>query len=62
MRDTDTLSALLTLIILQVIFITLKLDNVLDWSWWVVCTPIWVLLSHLVIIWIAYVVFDRGEK
>lgn len=61
MRDTDTLSALLTLITLQVTFIVLKLTNAVDWSWWVVLTPIWVVIFHCVIIWIVYVILDKVD-
>ena len=36
---------------LLLIFITLKLTNVIDWSWWWVFSPIWIplLLAGLVI-------------
>lgn len=29
-------------VILFVVFITLKLANVIDWSWWWVTSPLWI--------------------
>jgi hypothetical protein len=28
--------------LLQIVFITLKLTHVIDWSWWWVLSPIWI--------------------
>lgn len=28
--------------LLTIVFITLKLTNVIDWSWWWVLSPIWI--------------------
>ena len=35
---------------LQLIFITLKLCRVIDWSWWLVLIPLWISLGFVVII------------
>jgi hypothetical protein len=35
---------------LQINFITLKLCNLIDWSWWLVLIPLWIVLVPLVII------------
>lgn len=55
------MSALLTLLILQITFIALKFTNSVDWSWWVVLTPIWVVIFHCASIWIVEVIFDRED-
>lgn len=31
--------------LLAIVFIVLKLTNVIDWSWWWVTAPIWIPLS-----------------
>lgn len=35
---------------LALIFITLKLCNVIDWSWWWVLAPIWMPIAALIAI------------
>ena len=35
--------------ILFLIFLTLKLCNVIDWSWWWVTSPLWIPVALLVI-------------
>jgi len=40
---------------LQIVFIILKLCNVIDWSWWWVLTPMWI-SAGLVVILLALVV------
>jgi len=41
--------------LLTIVFITLKLTGVIDWSWWLVLSPIWgsALLGVLMIVLIA---------
>ena len=34
--------------LLTLLFITLKLTNVIDWSWWWVLSPIWILTLLIV--------------
>ena len=35
--------------VLTLIFITLKLTDVINWSWWAVLSPIWIQLVLLII-------------
>lgn len=53
--------------LLQIVFITLKLLNVIEWSWWWVLSPTWIsaaLLIFLVIIFLAVatLINDRDLK
>ena len=41
--------------VLTLIFITLKLTNVITWSWWWVLSPIWIPVSIFVLI--AFVIY-----
>ena len=36
--------------LLTVVFITLKLCHVIDWSWWWVLAPIWISISLVLIV------------
>ena len=48
--------------ILFVVFLVLKLTNVVTWSWWLVTAPLWIPLGiALVIVIIAAVVALIGE-
>ena len=51
--------------ILQIVFIALKVTNVIDWSWWQVFIPLWINLSLafiiITIVLIAYIVQDVLE-
>lgn len=47
--------------ILQLIFITLKLCNVIDWSWWWVLAPTWITLS-IVILLVSIIALNILEK
>lgn len=40
-KGTNTRFAITTLNLLTIIFITLKLCDVIDWSWWWVLAPTW---------------------
>ncbi len=43
--------------LLTIVFITLKLTNYIDWTWWWVLSPIWIMLCvMLVIIVIAIII------
>ncbi len=42
---------------LTVLFVALKLTNVIQWSWWWVLSPIWIALSIVAIILIALIFF-----
>ena len=44
--------------LLQIVFIVLKLAHVIDWSWWIVFTPIWAEIGFFVLcIFIAWIVY-----
>lgn len=36
--------------ILQIVFIILKLCGVIDWSWWWVLSPIWIVIGLYVLL------------
>lgn len=42
--------------VLFLIFLVLKLTNVIDWSWWWVTAPLWIPIS----IWVVFVVLILG--
>ncbi|KAL6490759.1 hypothetical protein MHYP_G00011040 [Metynnis hypsauchen] len=44
--------------ILQFIFIALKLDTIITWSWLVVCVPLWILMSFLCLVVLYYIVWS----
>ena len=46
--------------ILQIIFIVLKCAGLVDWSWWLVLTPLWINLGLIVILIIA-ILTDRDQ-
>ena len=49
--------------ILFVIFLILKLTGEIDWSWWWVTSPLWIpIAAVLVLIVIALVVYNTGNK
>lgn len=35
--------------VVQIVFIILKLCNLIDWSWWVVLIPEWIALAFLLL-------------
>jgi hypothetical protein len=41
---------------LCLIFITLKLTNYIDWSWWWVLAPIWIPLAFVLFAWIVILI------
>jgi len=48
--------------LLTILFVVLKLCNVIDWSWWWVLSPLWIsvvlwiiiLLIILFVVWVVY--------
>ena len=50
--------------LLTIVFVVLKLTNVIDWSWWWVLSPIWVaaLLTIAIIAIFAVVVIILDNK
>lgn len=45
--------------VLTIVFITLKLLKVIEWSWWWVLSPIWISTILAIVIIIGIVVFDK---
>ena len=48
--------------LLGVAFIVLKLCGVIDWSWWWVLSPFWIVLAIIIVVLIgmlAYAIFKR---
>lgn len=37
------------LVLLQIALVILRLDGTIDWSWWVVLSPLWVTLTYFVL-------------
>jgi len=44
--------------LLTILFIGLKLTNHIDWSWWWVLSPIWIVLAVILIIFIVLAVLE----
>ncbi len=56
MSETTNSSGLGFAGLLTIVFITLKLTHVIDWSWWWVISPIWIgLLATILAVGIALV-------
>lgn len=47
--------------LLQVLFISLKLTNFIDWSWWAVLSPVLVSLAIVLISSIAAAIIMKNE-
>jgi len=48
--------------LLTIVFVTLKLTGVIDWSWWWVLSPIWIsLLFILLVFLIVAIVMGSNE-
>lgn len=43
---------------LQIVFIVLKLCNVINWSWWIVLIPLWVELILFIVVLILILKLD----
>jgi len=48
--------------ILTLIFITLKLTNSINWSWWWVLAPLWIAPSILIVIVIIAIIYLQIKK
>jgi hypothetical protein len=47
--------------LLTIVFITLKLTNYIDWSWWWVLSPLWIPFSIIVLVILLLVIFTNGR-
>lgn len=52
MHSAQKAASTSTMSLLGILFITLKLIGVIDWSWWWVLAPFWGSAALLIIIWI----------
>lgn len=43
--------------LLLIVFIVLKLTNVINWSWWWVLSPLWISLGIVVVILIGFGIY-----
>ena len=48
--------------ILTIVFIVLKLCNVIDWSWWWVLAPTWIPISLLGLFVLGYVIYKKVSR
>ena len=48
--------------LLLIVFIVLKLTNVINWSWWWVLSPLWITLSIVVVILIGFGIYWFVKK
>lgn len=48
--------------VLTVVFIVLKLTNVITWSWWWVLSPIWISIALIAVILIGVLVYHLASK
>jgi len=48
--------------VLTLIFITLKLTDVINWSWWAVLSPIWIQLVLIIITVIILLILKYFKK
>lgn len=53
----------ITMLILTFLFIFLKINNVINWEWWIVFSPFWIvlLLGFLFIIAILIVIYVESK-
>lgn len=44
--------------LLQVVFITLKVMNLIDWSWWMVFIPTYISIVFVILVFVGYGILD----
>ena len=47
--------------LLTIVFITLKLTNFIDWSWWWVLSPLWIPFAIIVLVILLLAIFTNGR-
>ena len=47
--------------VLTLIFVTLKLCNVIDWSWWWILSPIWITAGVAILALIVIAVWEMSD-
>jgi len=45
--------------LLTIVFITLKLTNYIDWSWWWVLSPLWIPFAIIVLVILLLAIFTN---
>jgi uncharacterized membrane protein len=48
--------------ILFIVFLVLKLTNLITWSWWWVTSPLWIPVAMIIVIALLYIVFKGIEN
>ena len=61
-KDNDSSSGMGLIGVVQVVFIILKLLQVINWSWWTVLIPLWINIVLLVIFIGVIVLADFLDK
>ena len=51
-----------TLGLLGIVFVTLKLCKVIDWSWWYVTMPFWIVIPFLIFLLIIWIIVKITEN
>ena len=46
--------------LLTIVFITLKLTNYIDWSWWWVLSPIWITAAVVLAVMFMFLLLIKG--
>ena len=47
--------------LLTIVFITLKLTNYIDWSWWWVLSPLWIPFAIIMLVILLLAMFTNGR-
>ena len=48
--------------LLQIVFITLKLLDKIDWSWWWVMSPTWIMIVIALMVYVIFLIFKIFDK
>ena len=48
--------------LLAIVFVTLKLCHVIDWSWWWVLSPLWIPASIVILVLVVILVLAAIKK
>lgn len=58
MSEESKSSGLGILVVLQIVFLVLKLTGLIDWSWWLVLVPLWADIGiGLLFIILAFIIY-----
>lgn len=57
MENRGCLGVFSPTLVLCIIFIFLKVFEVVDWSWWIVFCPLWLPFVGILCIWVVVVIF-----